>query len=171
MVRVKAHEEFADVIADRLNKVEGIVGTSTHIAFRTYSSHDLEAAFSLGLEGEYPRRQDASSVQRRLDGSATGRGHPAFDESRGRAGVDGLCRTLHPSAQVGVEVRLRRSRVRPRQGEGDAGVEQHGVAHRARGPGEDVADDPGVVRCVAAAQVLDGVQLGGRAASGRRSAR
>ena len=50
MVRVRAHDEFADVIADRLNKVEGIVGTSTHIAFRTYSAHDLEAAFSLGLE-------------------------------------------------------------------------------------------------------------------------
>jgi DNA-binding Lrp family transcriptional regulator len=52
MVRVKSHEEFADVIADRLNKVQGVVGTSTHIAFRTYSSHDLEAAFSLGLEGD-----------------------------------------------------------------------------------------------------------------------
>lgn len=52
MVRVKSHEDFADVIADRLNKVEGVVGTSTHIAFRTYSSHDLEAAFSLGLEGD-----------------------------------------------------------------------------------------------------------------------
>lgn len=51
MVRVQAHDEFADVIADRLNKVEGVVGTSTHIAFRTYSAHDLEAAFSLGLEG------------------------------------------------------------------------------------------------------------------------
>ena len=50
MVRVKAHEEFADVIADRLNKVSGVVGTSTHIAFRTYSAHDLEAAFSLGLD-------------------------------------------------------------------------------------------------------------------------
>lgn len=52
MVRVKSHEDFADVIADRLNKVEGVMGTSTHIAFRTYSSHDLEAAFSLGLEGD-----------------------------------------------------------------------------------------------------------------------
>ncbi len=51
MVRVRSHDEFADVIADRLNKVEGVVGTSTHIAFRTYSAHDLEAAFSLGLEG------------------------------------------------------------------------------------------------------------------------
>jgi DNA-binding Lrp family transcriptional regulator len=52
MVRVRAHEDLADVIADRLNKVEGVLGTSTHIAFRTYSKHDLEAAFSLGLDDE-----------------------------------------------------------------------------------------------------------------------
>ena len=51
MVRVSQHEELNDVIADRLNKVTGVTGTNTHIAFRTYSSHDLEAAFSLGLEG------------------------------------------------------------------------------------------------------------------------
>ncbi len=51
MVRVRNHEDLNDVIADRLNKVEGVVGTSTHIAFRTYSRHDLEAAFSLGLDG------------------------------------------------------------------------------------------------------------------------
>ncbi len=51
MVRVSQHEEFADVIADRLNKVTGVTGTSTHIAFRTYSTGDLDAAFSLGLEG------------------------------------------------------------------------------------------------------------------------
>lgn len=50
MVRVRAHEELADVIADRLNKVEGVTGTATHIAFRTYSHHDLETAFSLGLD-------------------------------------------------------------------------------------------------------------------------
>ena len=49
MVRVRRHEELADVIADRLNKVVGVTGTNTHIAFRTYSSHDLESAFSLGL--------------------------------------------------------------------------------------------------------------------------
>ena len=51
VVRVRRHEDFADVIADRLNKVTGVTGTNTHIAFRTYSSHDLEAAFSLGLDG------------------------------------------------------------------------------------------------------------------------
>jgi DNA-binding Lrp family transcriptional regulator len=50
LVRVRRHEDLADVIADRLNKVEGVTGTTTHIAFRTYSQHDLEAAFSLGVE-------------------------------------------------------------------------------------------------------------------------
>lgn len=50
MVRVRAHEELDDVIAGRLNKVEGIVDTSTQIAFRAYSRHDLDAAFSIGLE-------------------------------------------------------------------------------------------------------------------------
>jgi DNA-binding Lrp family transcriptional regulator len=50
IVRVRHHEELADVIADRLNKVSGILDTQTHIAFRTYSKHDLEAAFSLGLD-------------------------------------------------------------------------------------------------------------------------
>ena len=50
MVRVHRHEDLADVIADRLSKVEGVVGTNTNIAFRTYSKHDLEAAFSLGID-------------------------------------------------------------------------------------------------------------------------
>ncbi len=49
MVRVRSHEELADVIPGRLNKVLGVSHTETHIAFRTYSRHDLEAAFSLGL--------------------------------------------------------------------------------------------------------------------------
>lgn len=53
VVRVRRHEELADVIADRLSKVAGILRTDTHIAFRAYSSHDLEAAFSLGFpEGD-----------------------------------------------------------------------------------------------------------------------
>ena len=52
MIRVKEHEQLNDVIADQLNKVQGVIGTNTHIAFRTYSTHDLEAAFSLGLDGD-----------------------------------------------------------------------------------------------------------------------
>ncbi|MGW5360081.1 Lrp/AsnC family transcriptional regulator [Actinopolymorpha pittospori] len=50
LVRVREHDEIADVVADRLNKVPGVTATETHIAFRAYSRHDLEAAFSLGME-------------------------------------------------------------------------------------------------------------------------
>ncbi|GAA1790861.1 MAG: Lrp/AsnC ligand binding domain-containing protein [Actinobacteria bacterium] len=51
LVRVREHDQMADVIADRLSKVPGILGTQSHIAFRAYSRHDLETAFSLGIEG------------------------------------------------------------------------------------------------------------------------
>lgn len=50
LVRVREHEDIASVVADQLNKVEGVSETETHIAFRTYSKHDLESAFSIGLD-------------------------------------------------------------------------------------------------------------------------
>jgi len=50
VARVRRHEELADVIADRLSKVPGIVSTTTQISFRAFSQHDLDAAFSLGIE-------------------------------------------------------------------------------------------------------------------------
>jgi DNA-binding Lrp family transcriptional regulator len=50
LVRVRDHDAVADVVADRLNKVSGVLSTETHIAFRAYSQHDLESAFSLGLD-------------------------------------------------------------------------------------------------------------------------
>ncbi|HET9871704.1 MAG TPA: Lrp/AsnC ligand binding domain-containing protein [Propionibacteriaceae bacterium] len=50
LVRVSSHEQIAEVVADRLNKVPGVLSTETHIAFRAYSSHDLEAAFALGAD-------------------------------------------------------------------------------------------------------------------------
>jgi DNA-binding Lrp family transcriptional regulator len=49
IIRVRAHDELADVIPGVLNKVDGVIATQTHIAFRAYSRHDLEAAFSIGL--------------------------------------------------------------------------------------------------------------------------
>ena len=51
LVRVREFEEVAEVVAGRVNKVPGVIDTATHIAFRAYSKHDLESAFSLGLEG------------------------------------------------------------------------------------------------------------------------
>ena len=49
MVRVRTHDEISDVVADQLNKVDGVLSTQTQIAFRTFSHHDLEEAFSIGL--------------------------------------------------------------------------------------------------------------------------
>lgn len=50
LVRVREHDRLADVIADKVSKVEGVLRTQTYIAFRAYSKHDLEEAFALGLE-------------------------------------------------------------------------------------------------------------------------
>ncbi|QIK83703.1 Lrp/AsnC family transcriptional regulator [Sanguibacter sp. HDW7] len=49
IVRVKNHDDLAGVIADGINKVDGVQRTQTHLAFRTYSSNELDRAFDLGL--------------------------------------------------------------------------------------------------------------------------
>ena len=51
IARVRRHEDLADAIANRLSKVQGVIGTTTQIAFRASSKHDLDAAFSLGVDG------------------------------------------------------------------------------------------------------------------------
>jgi DNA-binding Lrp family transcriptional regulator len=49
IVRVREFDEIAAVIAGGISKVPGVVNTDTHIAFRAYSQHDLEEAFSIGF--------------------------------------------------------------------------------------------------------------------------
>jgi DNA-binding Lrp family transcriptional regulator len=48
IVRVREFDQIAEVIAGRLSKVAGVLHTDTHVAFRAYSRHDLDAAFSIG---------------------------------------------------------------------------------------------------------------------------
>lgn len=50
IVRVRDHTQLAEVIPGAISKVDGVEATNTLLAFRAYSSHDLEAAFSLGLD-------------------------------------------------------------------------------------------------------------------------
>ena len=50
IVRVRHHEELAEVVTQRIAALEGIEATRTLIAFRAYSRHDLEAMWSLGAE-------------------------------------------------------------------------------------------------------------------------
>lgn len=49
MVRVREFDQIADVIAGGISKIPGVLDTETHIAFRAYSRHDLEEAFSIGF--------------------------------------------------------------------------------------------------------------------------
>ena len=50
IVRVREFEQIAEVIAGRISRVPGVLETDSHIAFRSFSRHDLEAAFSIGLD-------------------------------------------------------------------------------------------------------------------------
>jgi DNA-binding Lrp family transcriptional regulator len=50
IVRVKEHEQLADVVTKKLLKTEGIVVRNTLIAFKSYSRNDLERMWEIGLE-------------------------------------------------------------------------------------------------------------------------
>ncbi|MDO5577605.1 MAG: Lrp/AsnC family transcriptional regulator [Fibrobacter sp.] len=47
MVRVKDNDDLADIVTNRMLKIDGITDSETLIAFRVYSKHDLESMFSL----------------------------------------------------------------------------------------------------------------------------
>ena len=49
IVRVERQEALAEIIADHLGKVEGVVQTRTYLAFRTYTPTDVGDAFSSGF--------------------------------------------------------------------------------------------------------------------------
>jgi DNA-binding Lrp family transcriptional regulator len=48
IVRVRHHDDLADVVTKSIAALEGIESTTTLVAFEVYSRHDLEAMFDLG---------------------------------------------------------------------------------------------------------------------------
>jgi DNA-binding Lrp family transcriptional regulator len=50
IVRVREHEQLADVVTGRIARHEGVVHTTTMIAFKAYSRHDLDSMWGLGLD-------------------------------------------------------------------------------------------------------------------------
>ncbi|MCU4184085.1 Lrp/AsnC ligand binding domain-containing protein [Acidiferrimicrobium sp. IK] len=50
VVRVRRHDELADVVTRRIHSLDGITNTRTLIAFQSFSRHDLEAMWDLGAE-------------------------------------------------------------------------------------------------------------------------
>ena len=49
IVRVPANEDLADLVTEKMNRIEGITRTETMLAFKAYSRHDLESMFALGM--------------------------------------------------------------------------------------------------------------------------
>ena len=50
MVRAREHEELADIVTRRIGQLPGVARTETHVAFKAYSRHDLEAMFAIGVD-------------------------------------------------------------------------------------------------------------------------
>jgi DNA-binding Lrp family transcriptional regulator len=50
IVRVKEHDDLADVVTHRISCLDGIRATETMVAFQAFSRHDLESIWSVGLE-------------------------------------------------------------------------------------------------------------------------
>ena len=48
LLHVSTHDQIAAVVTEGINKVAGVLKTTTHIAFREYSNADVEAGFSIG---------------------------------------------------------------------------------------------------------------------------
>ncbi|HNP58316.1 MAG TPA: Lrp/AsnC ligand binding domain-containing protein [Gordonia sp. (in: high G+C Gram-positive bacteria)] len=47
-VRVRDHDAIAEVVTNRINRLQGVRASTTHIAFRSYASLDTEAGFAVG---------------------------------------------------------------------------------------------------------------------------
>ena len=50
VVRVRQHDDLADVVTKEIAQLDGIVRTRTLIAFRAYSRHDLDAMWGIGVD-------------------------------------------------------------------------------------------------------------------------
>jgi DNA-binding Lrp family transcriptional regulator len=50
IVRVEQQDDLADIIADHLGKVEGVVSTRTYLAFRTYAPDAVDDALTSGFD-------------------------------------------------------------------------------------------------------------------------
>jgi DNA-binding Lrp family transcriptional regulator len=50
IIRARDDEQIATLVTEQLLQVEGLLSSETLIAFRTFSRHDLDGMFSVGLD-------------------------------------------------------------------------------------------------------------------------
>ena len=48
ILRLREHEQLANVVTGQISQLPGVARTQTMVAFEAYSRHDLEALFSVG---------------------------------------------------------------------------------------------------------------------------
>jgi DNA-binding Lrp family transcriptional regulator len=48
ILRLREHDELAQVVTGQISQLAGVMRTQTMVAFEAYSRHDLEALFSVG---------------------------------------------------------------------------------------------------------------------------
>jgi DNA-binding Lrp family transcriptional regulator len=51
IARVANNEKLSDLVTQQMLKLKGVQKTETMLAFQSYSRHDLDAMFSIGLDG------------------------------------------------------------------------------------------------------------------------
>ena len=52
VLRTRDNEQLSDLVTNHMLLIEGIRESETMLAFRTFSRHDLDAMFSVGMEHE-----------------------------------------------------------------------------------------------------------------------
>ena len=50
IVRVRRHDDLAEVVTRHVSSLPGIIETRTMIAFKAFSQHDLDAMWDLGTD-------------------------------------------------------------------------------------------------------------------------
>jgi DNA-binding Lrp family transcriptional regulator len=48
ILRLRQHDQLAQVVTGGISQIAGVLRTQTMVAFEVYSRHDLEAMFSVG---------------------------------------------------------------------------------------------------------------------------
>jgi DNA-binding Lrp family transcriptional regulator len=48
VLRLRQHQQLAQVVTGQISQLSGVLRTQTMVAFEVYSRHDLEALFSVG---------------------------------------------------------------------------------------------------------------------------
>jgi DNA-binding Lrp family transcriptional regulator len=49
IIRVPSNDDLANLVTKKMLSIESIVKTETMLAFQTFSRHDLESMFSIGM--------------------------------------------------------------------------------------------------------------------------